>query len=238
MRHHGALEAWRIKIDFPRQTDKNVPIVDFAGPRYELPNAMNTSSTLGLSIPSLLRFAVVVMLIGAPRVALADLPRPAGWEPTCTIEKEQKKGGVSCEQCRGWQDPDPCQKALEAKGLTRRCTEGGAGSFVAVWCKGTGSTPNASDTPPASTTSAPATTATTTASAATNSPMTPPPVAPATDNRRGGGMCAVGVIGQDKRGASFWTLVPLGIGLGLLRRRVSLRKNRLTNRVTRKNALP
>lgn len=185
---------------------------------------MTTSPIFGLSTRSLLRFAVVAMLIGVPRLALADLPRPPGWEPTCTIEKEQKKGGEACEQCRGWQSPDPCQEALEAKGLTRRCTEGGAGSFVAVWCKGPGGTSNAGDTP-----------ATTTA---TNPPSTPPTVAPAPDNRRSGGMCAVQVIGQDKLGASFWTLVPLGIGLGLLRRRALLRKNLRTNRVAQKNALP
>ena len=186
---------------------------------------MTTSPTLSLSMRSLLRFAVVVMLIGLPRAALADLPRPAGWEPTCTIEKEQIKGGGPCEQCRGWKDPDPCQKALEAKGLTRRCTEGGAGSFVAVWCQGAAGAANATNTPPVSTTSTP--TATTTA---TNTPNAPPPVAPATDNRRGSGMCTMRVIGQDKPSDFFFTLVPIGIGLGLLRRRASLRKNRATTK--------
>jgi len=202
---------------------------------------MNTPLTFGLSTRSFLRFAVVVMLIGVPRVAQADLPRPPGWEPTCTIEKEQKKGGESCEQCRGWKDPDPCQKALEEKGLTRRCTEGGAGSFVAVWCKGAAGAANAGNTPPASTTTTPASTATNApttapASTTTNAPTSPPPVAPATDNRRGGGMCAVAVIGQDKRETSFWTLLPLGIGLGLLRRRTLSRKEVLADRVMRKNA--
>lgn len=179
---------------------------------------------------SLLRFAFVVMLVGVPRAALADLPRPPGWEPTCTIEKEQLKGGGPCEQCRGWQDPDPCQKALETKGLTRRCTEGGAGSFVAVWCKGAAGAANVTDTPPASTTSTTSTPAATTTTAATNTPTAPPPVAPATDNRRGGGMCTVQGIGQDKRSDFFFTLVPFGIGLGLLRRRASMRQDRATRK--------
>ncbi len=189
---------------------------------------MTASPKFALSVRSLIRFAVVVMLIGGPRLALADLPRPPGWEPTCTIEKEQIKGGGTCEQCRGWQDPDPCQKALEEKGLTRRCTEGGAGSYVAVWCKGAAGAPNATGTPPASTTSTPTTTPA----------ATPAPVAPAADNRRGSGMCAVQVINQDKRNDFFFILVPVGIGLGLLRRRTSLRQGRKMDRVTRKNTLP
>jgi hypothetical protein len=196
---------------------------------------MTTSSSLGLSVRTFVRFSVVVMLVGAPGVARADLPRPPGWEPTCTLDKETKKGGGPCEQCRGWRDPDPCQIALEAKGFARRCTEGGAGSFVAVWCKGAVGAANAVDTPPASTTSTPVATTTT---AATNVPTAPPPVAPATDNRRGGGMCSVQVVGQDKHGDDFWTLVPLGMILGLLRRLGSSRSGRSSDRERIKIALP
>jgi hypothetical protein len=78
---------------------------------------------------------VVSALLLAPGAALADLPRPEGWVPSCSLEKEQKSGGP-CEQCRGWASPDPCQEALAKKGYTRRCQEGGAGSYVAVWCQG------------------------------------------------------------------------------------------------------
>jgi hypothetical protein len=174
---------------------------------------MNTSQPLGLSARSFFAFVTVVMLVGVPGVARADLPRPAGWEPTCTIEKEQKKGGGPCEECRGWNDPDPCQKALETKGFVRHCTEGGAGSFVAVWCKGPEGAPIA--TTATNTPAAPATTNTAT------TPAAPPTVAPAPDNRRGGGMCSVSGIGQDKRDGFLLSLLPMGIAIGLLRRRRS-----------------
>jgi hypothetical protein len=191
---------------------------------------MITSHPMSLSTRSLLRLAIVTVLASVSSVALADLPRPAGWEPTCTLEKEQKKGGEACEQCRGWRDPDPCQKALEDKGFTRRCTEGGAGSFVAVWCKGPAGAPNAVDTPP--------TTPSATSTAIASTPTVPPTVAPATDNRRGSGMCSVQVIGQDKHVDMFWALVPIAAALGLLRRRASSRQARSIDRMMRKNALP
>ena len=145
-------------------------------------------------------------IVGLSPEARADLPRPPGWEPTCTLEKEQAKGGGPCDHCRGWQDPDPCQKALEDKGYTRRCTEGGAGSFVAVWCKSAANLPGpASD--PASTT--------------TNPANPPPQVAPASDNRRGSGICSVASVGHDKPNSALWILGLLTAGLGLVRRRAS-----------------
>jgi hypothetical protein len=196
---------------------------------------MTTSRPIGLFTRSLLHLAILAMLVSVPNVALADLPRPPGWEPTCTLEKEQKKGGEPCEQCRGWQDPDPCQKALEGKGFTRRCTEGGAGSFVAVWCKGSAAAPNTTGTPPASTTSTPIATTTTTTTAA---PTTPPPVAPATDNRRGSGMCSVQAISQDKHFDILCALMSVAIVFGLQRRRHSSCRARSTNRQASKNALP
>lgn len=202
---------------------------------------VNDARPSSLSPRSLLRFAIVAILVGIPRLALADLPRPPGWEPTCTLDKEQKKGGGPCEQCRGWQDPDPCQKALENKGYTRRCTEGGAGSFVAVWCKGATGAPNATnatDTPSASAAPAatPATTPTPTTTAAAPTTATPPPVAPSADNRRGSGNCSVHAIGQDKPQTNLWLLLPLGLGLGVVRRRGSSRTARSTARTARKNA--
>lgn len=193
---------------------------------------MNHLSSKGLSFRSLLCSAFVALCVVTPRASLADLPRPPGWEPTCTLEKEQAKGGGPCDQCQGWKDPDPCQKALEDKGYTRRCTEGGAGSFVAVWCK---SAAGAANTPVAP---APTTTTTTTPAATTNSPTPPPPVAPASDNRRGGGLCSVQVIGQDKREGTWGALVVSGMLLGLAYRRVSSRQARRDDRASRKNALP
>lgn len=139
--------------------------------------------------------AVLMSIVGVSLDARADLPRPPGWEPTCVLEKEQQKSGGPCEQCRGWQDPDPCQKALENKGYTRRCTEGGAGSFVAVWCKSAAGAASTTETPAATTTT---TTTTAAATNATNPSAPPPQVAPASDNRRGSGMCSIGPMGQDK----------------------------------------
>jgi hypothetical protein len=154
---------------------------------------------------SLLGASLLVGFVLTPHIARADLPRPPGWEPTCTAEKELKKGGGPCEEARGYQDPDPRQEAFAAKGYSRRCTEGGAGSYVAVWCK---SAPDGA------------------VPAATNTPNPPPPVAPAADNRRGSGLCSVGVIGQDKPADRNWAVAAIVMGLGVASRFGRSRKAR------------
>lgn len=151
-----------------------------------------------------------------PKASWADLPRPPGWEPSCTIEKEQAKGGGPCEEARGWRDPDPRQEELAAKGYTRRCTEGGAGSYVAVWCKSAANGP----APTSTTTNAPPATA-------TNVPASAPTVAPAADNRKSGGFCSVQFIGQDKPNSFFAVLGALLVGFGVARRRSKDRKENL-----------
>lgn len=168
--------------------------------------------------------SILVGFVLVPQIAQADLPRPPGWEPSCTIEKELKKGGGPCEDARGWQSPDPRQEAFAAKGYTRRCTEGGAGSYVAVWCKSAanGAAPieTAAPTPPAP---APE-------PAATNATTSPPPVAPAADNRRGSGLCAVSIIGQDKPEDSTWTFAAIALGLAFAAR---LRASRASSKAQR-----
>ena len=165
---------------------------------------------------SLSRFLVVAaILAGAPTLARADLPRPEGWEPTCTIEKEQKSGGP-CEQCRGYQNPDPCQDALEKKGYTRRCQEGGAGSYVAVWCKGAAS-PSSSAGLPAKSPETPPTALPTQAPSASASPSaspTPAAVPPAADNRRGSSNCGIGVESSSSREEGIGRALGNRSGLG------------------------
>lgn len=152
--------------------------------------------------------ALVLLGVAMPRPSFADLPRPPGWEPSCTIEKELAKGGGPCEDVHGWQDPDPRQKALADKGYSRRCTEGGAGSYVAVWCLSAAGTAAPTPTP-----------ASTSTNASTTTPASPPTVAPAADNRRGSGLCSVQVIGQDKPTSFFAVLVGLLAAAGAARRR-------------------
>lgn len=165
-----------------------------------------------LTLGSVFLGTLVAVCTAVPTASWADLPRPPGWEPSCTIEKEQAKGGGPCEDARGWRDPDARQDALAAKGYTRRCTEGGAASYVAVWCK------SAADG--AAPTSTPTNTPTATATAtATNAPAAPPTVAPASDNRKSGGLCSVQVIGQDKPSSFFAVLGALLVGFGAARRR-------------------
>ncbi|HRI67766.1 MAG TPA: hypothetical protein PK156_26195 [Polyangium sp.] len=158
--------------------------------------------------------AVSMFVVSLSWDARADLPRPEGWEPTCTIEKEQAKGGGPCEHCRGWQNPDPCQKALEDKGYTRRCTEGGAGSYVAVWCKSAAGPTSTTTTPTTNSTAANTAPATTTATTATTNTTSPPPVAPASDNRRGSGLCSVESVGHDTPDAAMWMLGLLAASFG------------------------
>lgn len=161
-----------------------------------------------LTLGSVFLGTLVAVCTAVPNASWADLPRPPGWEPSCTIEKEQAKGGGPCEDARGWRDPDARQDALAAKGYTRRCTEGGAASYVAVWCKsaadGAAPTSTPTNTPPAT---------------ATNTPASPPTVAPAADNRKSGGLCSVQVIGQDKPSSFFAVLGALLVGFGAARRR-------------------
>lgn len=159
---------------------------------------MNDVCSWGLSPRSLLGLAFGTMLVAIPQIAHADLPKPDGWKPSCTIEIEQQKGGGPCEDVHGWANPDPRQDALKNKGYTQRCTEGGAGSFVAVYCKSA-----------AGSTDAPKDNAT---------PAAPPTVAPAADNRKSGGMCSVEAFGPDNHEASLAGLVFLGAVLGLVRR--------------------
>lgn len=169
---------------------------------------MNPRSLTRLFALSLLIAAPVASI--APRVARADLPKPPGWEPTCTIEKAQKVGEV-CEQCRGYQDPDPCQEALAKKGYKRHCTEGGAGSYVAVWCKLPPAGDNTAEVKPKPIeTAAPA-------SSASPSSASPPSVPPASDNRRGTG------CGVDPSASGPWeglaVMVAIGLGIALTSRR-------------------
>ncbi len=149
---------------------------------------------------TLVQMLCCVLILGASNSSWADLPRPPGWEPTCSLEKELQSGGP-CDQCRGWQNPDPCQEALEKKGYTRRCEEGGAGSYVAVWCQSPRTATPASST-------------------------TPPSVAPSGSNRRGGGMCGVYAVGsnRDAYGLGLATVVT-AIGLEVMRRRARRRAN-------------
>ncbi|MBK9265670.1 MAG: hypothetical protein IPM54_38510 [Polyangiaceae bacterium] len=165
---------------------------------------------------------IALSQLGAPSLARADLPRPPGWEPSCSIEKEQKSGAL-CKQCRGYQNPDPCQEALQKDGYTRRCEEGGAGSYVAVWCKGPAPS-NSSAAPPSSAapsaTSPEPTPSSTAASAipAVSATPTPPPVGPTPDNRRGSGMCSIHAI-DHAPDANMLALLAAGIGIILVRRR-------------------
>lgn len=76
----------------------------------------------------------------AATAARADVPRDPGWVPSCTVEKAQQAGGGPCEECRMY-PAEACQEGLAKKGYTKRCTEGGAGSYVAVWCKGPPASP-------------------------------------------------------------------------------------------------
>lgn len=161
--------------------------------------------------------SIVVGFVLASRIAQADLPRPPGWEPTCTLEKELQKGGGPCDQARGWADPDPRQEAFAAKGYTRRCTEGGAGSFVAVWCKSAPDGTKPAETATAATPNPPATNAT-----------TPPPVAPAADNRRGSGLCSVGTIGHDKPYDASLAFAAFMLGLGFAARFGASRSSKKT----------
>lgn len=169
--------------------------------------------------------SIVVGFVLAAQIAQADLPRPPGWEPTCTLEKEQQKGGGPCDQARGWADPDPRQEAFAAKGYTRRCTEGGAGSFVAVWCK---SAPDGTKPAEPATTSTAAATANPPATNATASPPPVAPVAPAADNRRGGGLCSVSSIGHDKPEDPTWAIGVLLLGLGFAARFGASRSSKKT----------
>lgn len=165
---------------------------------------------------------IALSQLGAPSLARADLPRPPGWEPSCSIEKEQKSAAL-CKQCRGYKNPDPCQEALQKDGFTRRCEEGGAGSYVAVWCKGSAaSNSSAAPTPPTAPTATspePAPSATTaSAIPAASATPAPPPVGPAPDNRRGSGMCSIHAI-DDAPDANMLALLAAGIGIALARRR-------------------
>lgn len=167
---------------------------------------MNDVRFWGLSTRALVGLAFATVVVAIQHIAHADLPRPDGWKPTCTIEIEQQKGGGPCEDVHGWADPDPRQDALKNKGYTKRCTEGGAGSFVAVYCKSAaGSTDAPKDAP-------------TTTPNATATPTTPPTVAPAADNRKSGGMCTIHAFGPDNHDAPLAGLVFLGAMLGLVRR--------------------
>jgi len=185
---------------------------------------MNPLERKRLFLRSLIGASLLVGFVLVPQIAQADLPRPPGWEPTCTAEKELKKGGGPCEEARGYQNPDPRQEAFAAKGYSRRCTEGGAGSYVAVWCK------SAADGAVPAPTAAPADPTTAANPTATNTAATPPPVAPAADNRRGGGLCSVGAIGQDKQGDVTWGFVTIALGLGFASRFGSSRKFRQRSR--------
>lgn len=175
---------------------------------------MNLLERKGLFSRWALGCSTVVGFVLTVGFAQADLPRPPGWEPTCTVEKELQKGGGPCDQARGWADPDPRQEAFAAKGYSRRCTEGGAGSYVAVWCK---SAPDIAKP------------------AETGTATTPPPVAPAADNRRGGGLCSVSFIGQDKPTDAPWTIAAFVLGLGLAVRLGSTRSASRTRRNSRAN---
>lgn len=158
------------------------------------------------------RHALIGALFGslcllAPGASRADLPRPEGWEPSCTIEKHRKEG-EECKACRGYRAPDPCQEELAKGGYARRCEEGGAGSYVAVWCKGgAGAAPSA----PAPTT--PATPAPDTKSA----PSAPAPP-PASDNKSGGGGCTVEQI-DGIGGFDAGLAVLFAVGLAVASRR-------------------
>lgn len=160
----------------------------------------------------LLPFSFLVpigLAVLSPAVARADLPRPEGWEPSCTIAKMQSPGS-SCEQCRGFKDPDPCQEELAKKGYVRQCQEGGAGSYVAVWCKA-GAASNSPDLNKDSTGLTPI------RSASPAPAPAPAPLPPSSDNRRGTGGCGMGGDASELQGLS--ALLAVGLGLALLSRR-------------------
>lgn len=187
-----------------------------------------SSRRLPLSFVFAIGFSVL-----SPAAARADLPRPQGWQPSCTIAKMQS-AGASCEQCRGYQNPDPCQEELAKKGYARRCEEGGAGSYVAVWCKdkaaldspdsnkgssGVAPIPSAlpSPAPSAPPSSVPSTSPPPAPSA--SPPPAPSASPPSSDNRQGTGGCGVGHDASDVYAEGLSALLAVGLGLAILRRR-------------------
>src|SRR4051812_33584523 len=99
---------------------------------------MTPSRALGLTL---------LAVFALPCAASADVPPPPGFVETCTVATQQELGGGPCESVATLHGGvAPVDEApLRARGLTMRCTGGGATVGVAVYCAGV-----ATSAPPAS----------------------------------------------------------------------------------------
>ena len=163
-------------------------------------------------------------LASAP--ARADLPPPADYVESCTVE-HQSAAGKECVLCGEayYAKPDACERH-KAGGYEKSCRTRGASTWKEVWCrKATGAaapTPSAAASAPVASTGAePA------PLASTAEPAKPPPVAteptkaaPDNGSKHGCGACRVGGA---KSGAG---LASLAVALGLLGLSASRRRPR------------
>ncbi|HEX2731352.1 MAG TPA: hypothetical protein VHM70_07105 [Polyangiaceae bacterium] len=72
--------------------------------------------------------------------ARADVAPPAGFEETCTLDK-QARPGQECHQCDAFYgNPEHCPRSLLGFGFTQTCRTRGASVWSEIWCRAASTT--------------------------------------------------------------------------------------------------
>jgi hypothetical protein len=87
------------------------------------------------------------MLVLIAAFALADIPPPADYVETCTVELACPSAqGVACSA--SFDDRDACLRDWGDKGYSKACSTRGASVWTEVWCSTAAPPGPASDEPP------------------------------------------------------------------------------------------
>jgi len=84
---------------------------------------------------------IALFLLAAPCLARADIPPPAGFVESCTIEKQCKANEEGLVCGANHTDTENCKKLHASDGYAYRCKTNGASVWTEVWCRPKGKSP-------------------------------------------------------------------------------------------------
>lgn len=169
---------------------------------------------------------VVSALALASAPGRADVPPPAGFVESCTVEHESA-GGKECVLCGDayYAKPDACTR-FQSEGYEKSCRTRGASTWKEVWCRQGGGKPAPA---PSGSAISPVASAETAPTVSASEPAQSPPAvteptkaAPESGSKHGCGACRVGAAAGATGRASVFAALGL-LGLTLARRQRSKR---------------